>query len=75
MHFNFCFLFCKFSSQGREKFAKVSAYAKGVLTRLLLRTEKVHALIQTVKVSTTNLQIILLSYLNFGVLIPTTILF
>lgn len=34
---------------GRDKFAKLSAYAKGFLTRLLMTTDKVQSLIKTVK--------------------------
>ena len=40
-----------FESNGRDKFAKLSAYAKGFLTRCLMKTAKVQGLIQTIKVT------------------------
>ena len=39
-----------FESNGRDKFAKLSAYAKGFLTRCLMKTAKVQGFIQTIKV-------------------------
>lgn len=39
----------KFVYNGRDKFAKLSAHAKGFLTRLLMTTDKVQGLIKTVK--------------------------
>lgn len=39
-----------FESNGRDKFAKLSAHAKGFLTRCLMKTAKVQGLIQTIKV-------------------------
>ena len=39
-----------FASDGRDKFAKLSAHAKGFLTRLLMKTDKVQGLVKTVKV-------------------------
>lgn len=39
-----------FESNGRDKFAKLSANAKGFLTRCLMKTAKVQGLIQTIKV-------------------------
>lgn len=38
-----------FASDGRDKFAKLSAHAKGFLTRLLMKTDKVQGLVKTVK--------------------------
>ncbi|XP_068671899.1 uncharacterized protein [Montipora foliosa] len=38
-----------FASDGRDKFAKLSALAKGFLTRLLMKTDKVQGLVKTVK--------------------------
>lgn len=39
----------RFVYNGRDKFAKLSAHAKGFLTRLLMTTDKVQGLIKTVK--------------------------
>ena len=40
-----------FESNGRDKFAKLSAHAKGFLTRRLMKTDKVLGLVKTIKVS------------------------
>ena len=37
-------------SDGRDKFAKLSAHAKGFLTRVLMKTDKVQGLVKTIKV-------------------------
>lgn len=39
-----------FPSNGRDKFAKLSAHAKGFLTRLLMKTDKIQGLVKNIKV-------------------------
>ena len=41
-----------FPSNGRDKFARLSAHAKGFLTRLLIKTDKIQGLVKNIKVRT-----------------------
>ena len=41
-----------FPSNGRDRFARLSAHAKGFLTRLLMKTDKIQGLVKNIKVRT-----------------------